>query len=479
MEIRVLRETEIHEALEMSAGIFDGLEQEAKITHQAEEGNLILAGCFGDGPGGGLLGWGMSDSGGQILFVFVREEHRRHGMGTAITGLLCQVCNQKYSVLRIVAEVPPELVPFFNRCGLRTYGPEQKRDGRSFLPMERMISPVQVQPHKNGFRMGLIIGVVCVAVLLLCVLIFLLGRNVVQEISQRTDAHKERQIPEGEESGGEGDLYEEPEIPEFQEPSAGDETEGSEAEEGNGFEKIQAYVSEDTAYVLTEEAYTEQKEDDTSYIDYDVHYPQVSGLPSGKDAEVNQILKDAAMAYADQYYLEPDAATQEFLAQQEYLYLGSQVEYKVTYMDENLLCVIFDDHYFTGSIFGEYSALRVRVIDLDTAARYEIQDLLQTDQAFLATWREKIKEEDPDNDPAAELPDEVFQATLTGEVVDGRYFSNLFLTGQGVEIGFTYAFRSADGQRISRGWVTAPFSMEEIAPYQTDSPMWEKAGVFS
>lgn len=474
MEIRVLRETEIHEALEMSAGIFSGLEQEEEITHQAEEGNLILAGCFGDGPVSGLLGWGMVDSGGQILFVYVREEHRRHGMGTAITGLLCQVCSQNYSVLRIMAEVPPELVPFFGHCGLRPYGPEQQRDGRSFLPMELMISPVQVKPHKNGFGMGLLIGGVCVAALLLCVLIFLLGRNLVQEISQRTDAQQERQIPEGEE-----DPYKESEPPEFPDPGGGDGTDGSEAEEGNGFDEIQVYVSEDTAYELTGEAYTEQKEDETSYIDYDVHYPQVSGLPSGRDEEVNQILRDAAMAYADQYYLEPDAATQEFLAQQEYLYLGSQVEYKVTYMDENLLCVIFDDHYFTGSIYGEYAALRVRVIDLNTAERYEIQDLLQTDEVFLATWREKIKEEDPDNYPAAELPDEVFQATLTGEVVDGRYFSNLLLTGQGVEVGFTYAFRSADGQRLSRGWVTAPFSMEEIAPYQTDSPMWEKAGVFS
>ncbi len=469
MEIHLLERHEIHEALAMSAEIFDGLEKEEEISRQVEEGNLIFAGCFGDGQINGLLGWGMADSGGEILFVFVKEEHRRHGMGAAIVEMLCQACSQKYLVLRITTAAPLELVPFFNRCGLVIYGPERLEHGRKTLPMERMISPAQVKPRKNTFHMGLIIGGVCVAALLLCVLIFFLGRGVVQEIADHKGAEEERQITE-EEKPEEEPSYQIPTDP--APPGEEQEKEEGQPEGEDGIEGIEAYISEAAGYELTEEVYTEGEDTETSTIDYQIRYPQVSGLPSGKDEEVNQILRDAAMANADSYYINPTPEIQEFLDQQEYLYLGSEVEYKVTYMDENLLCVVFDDHYFTGSVYGEYSALRVRIIDLNLASRYEIQDVLQTDGTFLETWREKMLEEDPDNYPAAELPDEVLQETLTGAIAENRYFSNLLLTKNGVEVGFTYAFSSEDGQRLSRGWVTAPFTSEEIAPYQTDSQMW-------
>ena len=42
--IRVLEKEEIHGALCLAAGIFNGLEQEEEILRQAEEENLILAG---------------------------------------------------------------------------------------------------------------------------------------------------------------------------------------------------------------------------------------------------------------------------------------------------------------------------------------------------------------------------------------------------------------------------------------------------
>ena len=61
--------------------------------------------------------------------------------------------------------------------------------------MGNMLSPVELKPHKNGFRMGLIIGGVCVAVLVLCLLIFLLGKKVVGEVEslQEVQRQEERQ----------------------------------------------------------------------------------------------------------------------------------------------------------------------------------------------------------------------------------------------------------------------------------------------
>ena len=149
------------------------------------------------------------------------------------------------------------------------------------------------------------------------------------------------------------------------------------------------------------------------------------------------------------------------------------MKYRVTYMDDRLLCVIYEDHYFTGSVYGEYLALRTRVIDLETAEVYDVQDVLRADETFVDLWRAKIKEKDPDNYPAAELSDEAFLGTMTGEIIDGRYFANLVLAGDGLRVGFTYAFRSEDDMRLSRGWVTAEFTEEELEPYRQDSRMWE------
>lgn len=62
-------------------------------------------------------------------------------------------------------------------------------------------------------------------------------------------------------------------------------------------------------------------------------------------------------------------------------------------MDDRLLCVIYEDHYFTGSVYGEYLALRTRVIDLETAEVYDVQDVLRADETFVDLWRAKDQRE--------------------------------------------------------------------------------------
>ena len=65
-------------------------------------------------------------------------------------------------------------------------------------------------------------------------------------------------------------------------------------------------MAENLPYEVAEETYEEEKKEGKSNINFHISYPQVHGLSSGKDAEVNQILKDAAMANANRFYLVPD-----------------------------------------------------------------------------------------------------------------------------------------------------------------------------
>ena len=179
------------------------------------------------------------------------------------------------------------------------------------------------------------------------------------------------------------------------------------------------------------------------------------------------------MSSADLFYLQPAEEVQEFFNSQENLYLASEVDYKVTYIDENLLSVVFTDHYFLGSMYLEYSDLRARIINLETAEQYEIEDLMVSSPELIRRWRMGILDQNPDSYPGKELEDHVYERMLTGEIVDGRYFANLFLDKNGVWIGFTYAFQSDDGQRIERGWTTVPFAWKEFAPYESDHKMWD------
>lgn len=52
----------------------------------------------------------------------------------------------------------------------------------------------------------------------------------------------------------------------------------------------------------------------------------------------------------------------------------------------------FQDHYFNGSMWGEFCDLRTRVINLATAERYEVEDVLRSDDTFAEAYYEKICE---------------------------------------------------------------------------------------
>ena len=58
-------------------------------------------------------------------------------------------------------------------------------------------------------------------------------------------------------------------------------------------------------------------------------------------------------------------------------------------------------------------------------------------------------------------------ATLRRELYD-----NFFVDKDGIEIGMTYHYRDDEQQKEERGWITAPFTMEEIKAYKTDSDFW-------
>lgn len=511
MKYRELTPDEISAAYQMAERIYTGYST-ADLTGDAQEGHVFFIGCF---AGSKMVGCAKGDERGTLHFVIVEDGYRMRGIGRELVKRICEVCCNKCCILRITARTVPGTEGFFVKCGFQDAPAlSDSQDGQTGVrEMERIISPGEIRPRRMS--KGMLAAVIGGGALLLLLLLIVIGVIVVLNLSGLSVKYGENSGTGTEETGmdpqaqdvpadgteddirfqsdtpssGSDNVTVKPDDPSMYDPEPGyvslpveliNEPAGESESYEESYEKqtaralalIWAYISDEVDYKIEESAYTEYESTDRSEIDFDVRYPQIYGLPSGKEEEINQTLRDTAMFRTEMYYLEPNTQIRGFLAAEEYLILGSNVDYKVTYLDENLLSVVFVDHYFVGSTLSEYSEIRPVTVDLNTGEVYRIEDNLAVDEDFIPVWRERILQKKPENMSALNLSDDVFMKMLDGERVDGRYKSELILKKDGAELAFSYAF--LDESSIERGWVTVDLTDEELAEYTTDTKMWHQ-----
>lgn len=177
------------------------------------------------------------------------------------------------------------------------------------------------------------------------------------------------------------------------------------------------------------------------------------------------------MQSVEMMYLNPNEDMKEFLLQQGSELLASEVRYKVTYMSKDLISVVFEDLYFMGSVYSQYQDLRTVTINLKDGKLYEIKDIVKLNDEFMSAWLKSMKKEAPEERVVDLISLEDYKKVFEGEHVDNRYYNAFFLKDGGLEIGLSFHY--GDGDLLSRGWMTAPFTNEEIAPYKTDSGLWK------
>lgn len=230
------------------------------------------------------------------------------------------------------------------------------------------------------------------------------------------------------------------------------------------------YVADQLSYMVTAQHIEVPNQRKDGFEEYDVSYPVIA-YADGRDATgVNEILRNAACAQLDTMYPEPQ---EEYLyLDEDYPYLACYVDYEITYMSDEILCVAFQDHYFNGSMWGEFCDLRTRVINLATAERYEVEDVLRSDDTFAEAYYEKICEKSDSFNDAPAFTAEMAGQTMDGEILDGRYYSNYVFCKNDIYVNLTYHYY--DEGLIMHGWDSTQWTMEELEPYRTDSDLWEK-----
>lgn len=201
-----------------------------------------------------------------------------------------------------------------------------------------------------------------------------------------------------------------------------------------------------------------------------VSYPQIA-FDDGRDASaINGILRDAACVQMDCMYPEPQL--DQLIYDDDYLYIESNVYYEITYMSNDILCVAYRDAYFLGNIYSEYYDLRTRVINLSNGTCYELEEVFRHDDALDEAYYEKICLESDTLADAPAFDADIAGRMLSGEIVDGRMFSNFLLCKDGVLLNMTYHYN--DGNLIARGWAETEWTMEELEDYRTDSSLWQE-----
>lgn len=231
------------------------------------------------------------------------------------------------------------------------------------------------------------------------------------------------------------------------------------------------YIAEDLEYEISAEVIELFEDTDERRIRFDVNYPQIT-YADGRDASaVNQILRDCACTWYDRMYPEPQYDALLYEEGSGRLYLVTEVEYQITYMSNDLICVVFSDQYYPGTELYEAYDLRTRVIDLRTGEEYLLEEVIAVDETLGQLYYNKLCETDELYGELPNLTEEVVQETLYGDIVEGRYYSNLIVSNAGIEFGFTMHY--GDGSYIVRGWEDIEFSDEELEGYRADSRFWE------
>lgn len=218
-------------------------------------------------------------------------------------------------------------------------------------------------------------------------------------------------------------------------------------------------------------------------------YPKLISL-DGKDmTAVNEGIRQRALINADYLLMNRDEELAHNLATDERYSLEwtqDQVNYVITYLDEDTISVVFQYYVFEGSIYAEYLQLRSYVADINTGKRYKTTELLTgledgklaecVNEEIIAFYEKEEKEFQTWAFTEVMTPELINETLQTGLIVDGRYYSNVYLTPDGVGIGFTYRMnKEVNGySKILRGWKAITIPREDVQEYLTDAPVWRQ-----
>lgn len=238
------------------------------------------------------------------------------------------------------------------------------------------------------------------------------------------------------------------------------------------WEGITEYIDPDCGYGIQNAIfyYTLPESEGESFM---ICYPRLISY-NGKDvAAVNDGIRECAMKYVDSLLINRSSELEYELRTNEFYSLSgvrSNVNYIISYLDENTISVVFQDDVQEGYIHN-YD-MRTYVADINTGIRYENEELWGiSDDMSLAEmiqadcilqqnfWDQELFNE--------EITVQFIHDSLQTNGYVERSYLNTFLTENGV--GFAITYRTTQ----MRGWIKIIMPRDKTTAYQTNCVIWK------
>lgn len=482
MNIRLLEEHEIQRAInvahetyrvcllplvhsEEEVALYNDYVNLETIWRQVHEGNLFLWGLFEQGE---LCAVSAMQKNGHITMLYVRPVYQRRGYGKALVLYMRGFAKERLGLEQVTVNVIPiAAAPFFYRQKFQPVlsGNPQK----NYLPMTvKSLEDFSLQP-KGNVSTGAIVAVISIflTIIVVIALAFSVYHVVAEGIEPSLPEPRTQETP-----SEETDSTEEAENE--TESSAGDTLEKVECSDGRGetilVKESDMYMSEDCGYTLDPQNFSFNEDKQSGVKKINVNYPQLV-FADGRDASViNQKIRDTACYYMDMIYPTIDEAYQMDESLGKYNYM-TEVNYQVTYMDNHLLSVTFTDHYWMGDTILEKCDIYALNFNVQTGELYYIEDVLSHDEEFEQSYYHALCDQEPSLKEAEGITPELLARTMSGEVVDNRFYSNYSVCKDKIRINFTYHYASS--HLYLAGSNSVAYWKDDLAPYQTTSDFWQ------
>lgn len=266
------------------------------------------------------------------------------------------------------------------------------------------------------------------------------------------------------------------------------------------FTAYDAYISENVPYEI-EECYYYRNTQDEKYGKweqeagrYNVCYPRLISTGGRNMEDVNETIRQYAMFYAEKYYIDADGTMAELVERNGdwtgEFYLRSTVRYRITYLDENLMSIVFEHYCNNGKLMGllkESHSLEGLTIDLETGHVYTCDEIFQDTRGLAVKEYIRILQKydyNPEN-----MTYNFFETYVNPDIItdtlniegwkDDKWKTSAFLDGEKVHLAFCYN-GYIDAQRFEenfgywKDYQITDFTAEEIRDYQSDSGLWQK-----
>ena len=238
-------------------------------------------------------------------------------------------------------------------------------------------------------------------------------------------------------------------------------------------------------YTIKKEQYAAEYTEQFNYWDVvTVEYPILSGMNEELAETINKTLYDMAMEKVNYWHLMPNEEVKAL--QEEYSIYSSDVHCDIDFHSQYLLSVSFCETYAPISpVYYVQTTQRCANINLMTGEQYQLSDIFQIDDDFMALWCTQVAAEGNYSDLIvndADTRQTVGEWFLGEDDESEEYymFTPFFYLDENKDfvIGISYDPKpnQIEGAPPRDNRLYAHFQASDLQPYQTDSEFWELYG---